>query len=193
MSFDRNLEELNALIDKREGLLAKRLAMDPSDKRDRLVRKMQNRLTRNYEQRDELTGQPQPFDEFNIRLECEERGNRKFGMIYVDIFDSPLDDTFTGGDPIIMRSSFADGKGMDDNGRTWSSRATTRTSAFANGDYWNGDNEQTLAGGSTSLAYTLENFDDGTVTLYKDPGEGSWAERKENMTPFYSQNFYELC
>ena len=191
----RSLEELNELIQKREDRLAKRLAWEPSQRRETLVRKLQNKLARNYAQRDELTGQPQPFDEFNIRLEVEERGDQKFGMIYVDIFDSPLDDMFTGGDPLIMRSSFKDGPGMDENGRTWSGRGRGSTSAFANGDYWEGNNEQTLLMGSPQLAHTLETFDTGTVTLFIDPGKesGSWGDRKENMQQIYSQDFYELC
>ena len=189
------LDELNALITRRERLLAKRLGWEPSLRRDTLVRKLHSKLDLNYAQRDELTGQPQPFDEFKVRVECEERDDkgRTWGRIYVDIFDSPLDDTFTGGDPLILRSSFTDGKGMDKNGRTWSGRSRTSTSAFANGDYWNGDNEQTLMMGSPSLGYTLENFDTGTVTLFKDPGEGSWDERTDNMTQIYQQPIYDLC
>ena len=189
------LEELNDLISRREGLLANRLTWEPSPRRETLVRKLHNKLSLNYTQRDELTGQPQPFDEFKVRIECEERDDkgRTWGMIYVDIFDSPLDDTFTGGDPLILRSSFTDGKGMDDNGRSWSSRSHTSTSAFANGDYWNGDNEQTLMMGSTSLGYTMANYDSGSVTLFKDSGEGSWDERTDNMKQIYYQPLFELC
>ena len=190
------LDELNALITRRERLLAKRLGWEPSPRRETLVRKLHNKLALNYTQRDELTGQPQPFDEFNVRFECEERDSkgRTWGMIYVDIFDSPLDDTFTGGDPLILRSNFVDGKGYDpETGRSWSGRGRTTTSAFANGDYWDGNNEQTLMMGSPSLGYTLENYDSGTVTLFKDPGEGSWDERIDGMKQIYQQPLVELC
>jgi len=47
--------------------------------------------------------------------------------------------------------------------------------------------------GSPSLGYTLENFDSGTVTLFKDPGEGSWDERTDNMKQIYQQPIYDLC
>ena len=190
----RSLDELNQLIRQRENTLAKRLAWEPSDTRERLVRKVQNKLTKNYAQRDFLTGQPQPFDEFNVRLEVVETDNGKRGNIWVDIYDSPLDSTFTGGDPLIANSSFLNGSGTNAAGRKWKKQARTFVRAMANGDYWNGDTEQTLlVAGSKSLAHVLETFDTGNVSLFIDPQVGDFKERRENAVEIHEQDFYELC
>ena len=178
----RSLDELNNLIAKRERLLAKRLDWEPSQRRETLVRKLHNRLARNYAQRDELTGQPQPFDEFNIRLEIQEIGDNRLGMIHVDIFDSPLDDSFAGGDPLIMKAAFKAGKGMDENGRTWGGRGRTINATLTDANYWDGELEQTISMGSRRLANIFENFDTGTITLYST-----------GMQQIHSQDFYELC
>ena len=87
-----------------------------------------------------------PQDEFSISLDQpfpEEQPD--FWRYTVDITDSPYDDSFTGGDPLWLGV-----RGVGMAGYKGASSSFGRRSSFANGDYWEGNESQTLTIGSTS-------------------------------------------
>ena len=49
---------------------------------------------------DEVTGVELPKDSFTFRVEQTDWGV----SVFVDIYDSPFDDTFTGGEPLVLRT-----------------------------------------------------------------------------------------
>jgi len=106
---------------------------------------------------DDITGVELPRDSFDFRLERTDWGV----TVYVDIYDSPFDDTFTGGEPLKLRSS-ATGRY---NGNGFSSLHSTIT--LANGQYWEGAANQTLISGSSSNL-RWEEYPNLTLTLMKD-------------------------
>lgn len=89
---------------------------------------------------DEVTGEELPKDSFGFRV-----GQTDWGVsVFVDIYDSPFDDRFTGGEPLWLRAS-ATGKRTS---RGTHSHHTTLS--LANGEYWTGESfSQTLVSGSS--------------------------------------------
>ena len=106
---------------------------------------------------DEVTGAELPRDSFDFRLERTDWGV----TVNVDIYDSPFDDTFTGGEPLKLRSS-ATGRPTRNGFSSWHS-----TSTLANGQYWEGAANQTLVSGSSSNL-RWEDYPNLTLTLMKD-------------------------
>ena len=109
---------------------------------------------------DEVTGVELPKDSFTFRVEETDFGC----LVSVDIYDSPFDDTFTGGEPLVLRAS-ATGK-RTANGTQ--SHHTTVT--LANGEYWDGGLRQTVTAGSSSWSDWPE-FSHLALTLAKDDKE----------------------
>ena len=106
---------------------------------------------------DEVTGVELPKDSFTFRVEETDFGS----LVSVDIYDSPFDETFTGGEPLVLRAS-ATGK-RTANGTQ--SHHTTVT--LANGEYWDGGLRQTVTAGSSSWALWPEHTH-LALTLAKD-------------------------
>ena len=120
---------------------------------------------------DEVTGEELPKDSFTFRVEETDWGV----SVYVDIYDSPFDDRFTGGEPLWLRAS-ATGK---HNGRGWQSRHTTLS--LANGEYWDGLARQTVMTGQSMWADWPE-FSHLAFTLGKDRDLDSVLETADLVT-----------
>ena len=120
---------------------------------------------------DEVTGEELPKDSFGFRVEQTDWGV----SVFVDIYDSPFDDRFTGGEPLWLRAS-ATGK---HNGRGWQSRRTTLS--LANGEYWDGLARQTVMTGQSMWADWPE-FSHLAFTLGKDRDFGFVLETADLVT-----------
>lgn len=111
-------------------------------------------------------------DSFSITLQKadDELGFDRFEFT---IFDSPFDDTFTGGDRLMMEVS---GEKSVQKRFKFATEKWTSRSSLANGQYWEGLSEQTLFAGGYSVDRAFD-FNEVTVTLAKDNGGGvaDWA------------------
>jgi len=96
-----------------------------------------------------------------------------FDRFEFTIFDSPFDDSFTGGDRLMMQ---VEGVKTSTDGRKFSTERWTNRDSLANGQYWEGLSEQTLMAGGYVVDRSFD-FDQVTVTLAVDNGEGvaDWA------------------
>ena len=107
-----------------------------------------------------------PVDTFEITFKQPD-AERDFYRFEVAVYDSPFDDGFVGGEPLVMRVS-AEGKQKANGGiRNWGS-----TSTLANGPYWEGLNNQTLMLGSSTFEDLLEY---PTVTAYVAKDDKEWV------------------
>ena len=107
---------------------------------------------------DEVTGVELPKDNFGFRVEQTDWGV----SVFVDIYDSPFDDTFVGGEPLVLRAS-ATGK-QTRNG----TQSRHSTVSLANGEYWTGESfSQTVMTGSSMWSDWPE-FSHLAFTLGKD-------------------------
>ena len=79
----------------------------------------------------------------------------------VDVYDSPFDDTFTGGDPVLLNVR-ATGRRTQ-----YGTSGRNMTTTLANGDYWAGGERQTLWIGSSNYDQFPE-YETMTVTLAID-------------------------
>ena len=107
---------------------------------------------------DEVTGIELPKDSFTFRIEETDWGV----SVFVDIYDSPFDDTFMGGEPLVLRAS-ATGK-RTANG----TQSRHSTMSLANGEYWTGESySQTVMTGQSMWSDWPE-FSHLALTLAKD-------------------------
>ena len=107
---------------------------------------------------DEVTGVELPKDSFTFRVEETDWGV----SVFVDIYDSPFDDTFIGGEPLVLRAS-ATGK-RTANG----TQSRHSTVSLANGQYWTGESySQTVMAGQSSWSNWPE-YSHLALTLAKD-------------------------
>ena len=107
---------------------------------------------------DEVTGVELPKDSFTFRVEETDWGV----SVFVDIYDSPFDDTFRGGEPLVLRAS-ATGK-RTANG----TQSRHSTGSLANGQYWTGESySQTVMAGQSSWSDWPE-YSHLALTLAKD-------------------------
>ena len=106
-----------------------------------------------------------PKDTFEITYKAP-TAERSFYRFEVAITDSPFDDTFTGGDDLLLRVR-----------ATKPFHGRTVTSTLANGDYWAGNDEQTLTLGGSSYDFT--DYETVTATLAIDTRD--WATVNSNM------------
>ena len=120
---------------------------------------------------DEVTGEELPKDSFDFRVEQTDWGV----SVFVDVYDSPFDDTFTGGEPLFLRAS-ATGKRTP---RGTLSRHSTVT--LANGEYWDGLARQTLVTGQSTWSNWPE-FSNLALTLGKDREFTSIVETADYTT-----------
>ena len=106
-----------------------------------------------------------PVDTFEITFKQPD-AERNFYRFEVDVYDSPFDDSFTGGEPLVMRVN-AEGRQKPNGGIS----NMGSTSSLANGPYWQGLNNQTLLlGGSTYESF----LDYPTVTAYVAKDDKEW-------------------
>jgi hypothetical protein len=82
----------------------------------------------------------------------------------IEIYDSEVDDTFTGGDPLLMQVQATRRKA---NGGF---ETMTQRTTLANGSYWEGSSQQTIYAGG-SVFDKLQGFDQFTVTVAIDDGK----------------------
>ena len=112
-----------------------------------------------FEERLETLMNNAPQDTFEITYKSPTT-ERSFYRFEVDVLDSPYDDTFSGGDDLLLRVRAT---------RPFGGR--TVTSTLANGDYWAGNDEQTLTLGGTG--YDLTDYETVTATLAIDTKDWS--------------------
>jgi len=107
-----------------------------------------------------------PVDTFEITFKQPD-AERNFYRFEVAVYDSPFDDGFAGGEPLVMRFK-AEGRQKANGGiSSW-----TSTNTLANGPYWEGLNNQTLTLGSNRYEGLL---DYPTVTAYIAKDDSEWV------------------
>ena len=80
----------------------------------------------------------------------------------MDIYDSPFDDTFTGGEPLVLRTG-ATGK------RTaYGTQSRYSTVSLANGEYWTGESYSQTVMTGRSMWSDWPEFSHLALTLAKD-------------------------
>ena len=97
-----------------------------------------------------------------------------FARVSVGITDVPSDDSYTGGDPLLLEIR---GKRSLGNGKT---RRKVQRSSFVNGDYWNGDVSQIVSGGGYILK-DFADFDKIKISIATDSGEGISGWNKQDV------------
>ena len=120
---------------------------------------------------DPVTGEELPKDSFGFRVVETDWGV----SVYVDVYDSPFDDTFAGGQPLFLRAS-ASGKRTP--GGIQSRHSTV---SLASGEYWDGLARQTLVTGQSTWADWPE-FSHLALTLGKDREFTSIVETADYTT-----------
>ena len=131
-------------------------------RRQRRLTRLRNRVLSledrvdTFELSAQLTESKLPQDSFQL--------STKNNGIGFTVYDSAFDNTFIGGDPLVMQIQATKSKG---NGRT--QKMTERTT-LANGQYWEGLSEQTIFAGG-SVFDRLQSFDQFTVTVATDDGK----------------------
>ena len=120
---------------------------------------------------DPVTGEELPKDSFTFRVEETDWGV----SVFVDVYDSPFDDTFVGGQPLWLKAS-ATGK------RTFNgTQSRTTKASLANGEYWDGLARQTLVTGQSTWSVWPE-FSHLALTLSKDREFTSIVETADYTT-----------
>tara|TARA_S200002703_G_scaffold75074_1_gene64704 strand:+ start:352 stop:912 length:561 start_codon:yes stop_codon:yes gene_type:complete len=135
---------------------------------ERRLKRLNRRLDRVQSRIGELSVQMNlPQDSFEISFK---QSDDQFGFDRIEftIFDSPFDDTFTGGEPLLMQFQGTETKQIR---HKFSRRTYTSRSTLANGQYWQGLSEQTVFAGGSFLN-DIASFDEVTVTLAVDSGNG---------------------
>lgn len=156
------IDELTGRIDTLQGRIERLESKPTNERREQRLAKLRNRVSRledrvdTFELSAQLTESKLPQDSFQLSI--------KNNGVEFTVYDSVFDDTFTGGEPLIMQIEATRSKG---NGRT--QRMTERTT-LANGQYWEGLSEQTIFAGG-SVFDRLQSFDQFTVTVATDDGK----------------------
>ena len=163
------IDEINALIERREAKLAQWEETAETELDFKRVRKLTERIARAKRIRDELTGQleaPEPSlpkDEIEIATSVDDKG---IGWFTVKITNSPYDNTYVPNDPLILKYNGC----AKDPGLFAAKRCVTKRRGLASGDYWTegpiGTQEFVL--GSKSFAKLFEDYDTNSLTLGRD-------------------------
>ena len=152
------IDELTGRIDTLQDRIERLESKPTNERREKRLTRLKNRVARLENRVDsfELSAQSNvPQDTFDILL--------KNDGVEFSIHDSAFDDTFTGGDPLIMQIHATKTK---DNGGT---EIMTERTTLANGQYWEGLSDQTVFAGG-SMFDKLQSFDQFTVTVATDDG-----------------------
>ena len=120
---------------------------------------------------DEVTGEELPKDSFGFQVEQTDWGV----SVFVDVYDSPFDDTFVGGEPLCLKAS-ATGKRTPGGVQN-----RTTTVGVASGEYWDGLARQTLVTGQSTWSDWPE-FSHLALTLSKDKEFTSIVETADYTT-----------
>ena len=129
-----------------------------------------------------------PQDEFSISLgQPFPESQPDFWRYTVDITDSPYDDSFTGGDPLWLRV-----RGVGKVSHSGGSSGFSRRSSFANGDYWEGNESQTLTVGSTWYNEDHQ-YPELTVTLATETSTGDVVLKVQEIDTYAFGNVNASC
>ena len=159
---DRRLAKIERLEARRERLYAKIAAIEE---------RVAAAIERAQPLIDEVTGEELPKDSFGFRVEQTDWGV----SVFVDVYDSPFDDSFVGGEPLWLKAS-ATGK------RTPGGiQNRTTTVGVASGEYWDGLARQTVVTGQSIWADWPE-FSHLALTLSKDKEFTSIVETADYTT-----------
>ena len=159
-----------------------------SPRAERRLKRLNRRLSNVQSRIDELYAQMDlPQDSFEIAFKQSD-DQYGFDRIEFTIFDSPFDDTFTGGEPLLMEFQ---GTWEGQIGHKYSRRNYTSRSTLANGQYWEGLSEQTVFAGGSFLN-DIASFDEVTVTLAVDSGNGVRDWRNADVLATQSINVTDL-
>ena len=159
------VEQLSLQIERITDRLERLAGKAQTAKRLARIEKQNQKLLRKQAKLDALTAEKVvspiaanelPSDSFEISVIPKKRMTR----IDVEIYDSPFDDTFTGGEPLRLRASAT---GLITNGGT---RQYTSTGTLANGEYWEGLNRQTVFVGSNTFN-AFRDYPDLTVSVLR--------------------------
>ncbi len=122
-------------------------------------------------------------DEFEITFQPAD-DSWGFDRLEVNVHDSSYDDTFTGNDPLVIQFQ---GTRTLDNGRT---ETVTKRSSLADGDYWDGENEQVLMAGGNLQQF--EDFDQLTVTVATKTGDRPMGFEDDDILAVQTFNSTDL-
>ena len=147
-STRERIERINERIERLQSSIE---SCGASERRLRRLERQNQKLINQQNKLDELTGlqdKAEAQEEAGILPDSFAFSVTPVGDVLtrvdVQIYDSPFDETFTGGEPLTLRAT-ASGK------RTPSGiSSATSTVAFANGEYWDGLARQTLFYGSST-------------------------------------------
>ena len=129
-----------------------------------------------------------PQDEFSISLgQPFPESQPDFWRYTVEITDSPYDDSFTGGDPLRLSV-----RGVGKVGHGGGSSGFSRRSSFANGDYWEGNESQTLTTGSTWYNDDHQ-YPELTVTLANETSTGDVVLKIQEIDTYAFGNVNASC
>ena len=129
-----------------------------------------------------------PQDEFSISLgQPFPQEQPDFWRYTVDITDSPYDDSFTGGDPLWLGV-----RGVGKVSHSGGSSGFNRRSSLANGDYWEGNESQTLTVGSTWYNEDHQ-YPELTVTLATETSTGDVALKAQEIDTYAFGNVNASC
>ena len=158
------VERLSLQIERITDRLERLAGKPQTEKRLARIEKQTQKLLRKQARLDAITGEEVttpiaanvlPSDSFEISV----TSTRLCPRVDVEIYDSPFDDLFTGGEPLRLRAS-ATGRIKENGGRS----TYTSTGTLANGEYWDGLNRQTVfTGSSTWDAWRL--YPDLTISV----------------------------
>lgn len=177
------IDELTGRIDTLQGRIERLESKPTNERREQRLAKLRNRVSRledrvdTFELSAQLTESKLPQDSFQLSI--------KNNGVEFTVYDSVFDDTFTGGEPLIMQIEATRSKG---NGRT--QRMTERTT-LANGQYWEGLSEQTIFAGG-SVFDRLQSFDQFTVTVATDDGKRPMSFDQDDILAVQTFNSTEL-
>ena len=129
-----------------------------------------------------------PEDEFSITLsQPSPEDLPDFWRYTVEITDSPYDDSFTGGDPLWLGV-----RGVGKVSHSGGSSGFSRRSSLANGDYWEGNESQTLTTGSTWYNDDHQ-YPELTVTLATETSTGDVALKVQEIDTYAFGNVNASC
>ena len=186
------IDRVQRRIEKREARLERLLDKPPSEKNLNRIQNTFDLIIYGGNVKAELEKTLQeyqavelPKDEFNIRLESDEI----LGYVKVDVTDSPYDDTYEAGDPLMLRFGATKICGP---GEGCSRRSGHSTTTLANGEYWTAERggTQTLSAGQGSWKDRIDNYNTAYASLYLDPDpQGEWNDRVSSMEMLATQTF----
>jgi len=184
------ISKVSARIERIQSKIERLQGLEPTEKRLRRIANQEAKLLRQTEKytllieqlgeeapavsakslRVEAQAIELPMDtfEFSYRKVQDQQGEDLLLMVDVDVYDSPFDDTFTGGEPLMVRSSATTVKIDEVTGKSCGGQTTTSSGGLTH--VWEGGNREIISFGD-SRYLDWENFREVTVTLAKNDEE----------------------